>query len=227
MSESPRRRRGPPVVLLRRRRQQRRLVALRFGATALEIVDEDETLASWPYDEIRRVESPGFVLRRETRGGAASSRGSNCAIARLHNEILARCRFLDGWSRPRVSTRRIVDWSLAATASVVALIWFGIPFAADRHRAARAGLLRAAARRGGRQRNCARSSPPELPARARPAAPRSRTCRSGCSRAARLQDPATDRGARLARPECARSARRQNLCVRRAAQKSAASPSRL
>jgi predicted Zn-dependent protease len=109
---------------------RRRIVTLRFLATALEIVAEDETPAIWPYDEIRRVDRPGFVLSRESPEAPELAR-LELPDARLHNEILARCRCLHG-SEARVSMGRIVAWSIAATASVAALIWFGVPFAADR-----------------------------------------------------------------------------------------------
>jgi len=108
---------------------RKRRVELRFGA-ALEIVEDGATLASWPYDEIRRIEAPCFALRREAAGASELAR-LELRDARLHNEILARCLLLGGHAPPG-SNRAIVYWSLAATASVVALIWFGIPFAADR-----------------------------------------------------------------------------------------------
>ncbi|MBY6241361.1 M48 family metallopeptidase [Methylosinus sp. Sm6] len=109
---------------------RRRIVALRFLATALEIAAEDETLAIWPYDEIRRVDRPGFVLSRESPEAPELAR-LELPDARLHNEILARCHCLHGGAA-RVSMGRIAAWSIAATASVVVMIWFGVPFAADR-----------------------------------------------------------------------------------------------
>ena len=108
---------------------RKRRVELRFGA-ALEIVEDGATIACWPYDQIRRIEAPGLALRREAAEGGEQAR-LEFRDARLHNEILARCLLLGGHARPGAN-RAIVYWSLAATASVVALIWFGIPFAADR-----------------------------------------------------------------------------------------------
>ncbi|OAI29965.1 metalloendopeptidase [Methylosinus sp. R-45379] len=107
---------------------RKRRVALRFGAT-LEIVQNGATLASWPYDDIRRIDSPIFALRRETAAGELAR--LELHDPRLHDEIIARCPFLSGKTRPGAN-RAIVYWSLAATTSFVALIWFGIPFAADR-----------------------------------------------------------------------------------------------
>ncbi|MBG0810465.1 M48 family metallopeptidase [Methylosinus sp. H3A] len=108
---------------------RKRFVQLRFGAT-LEIVQDGATLASWPYDDIRRIEAPGFALRRETASAGELAR-LELRDPRLHNEFIARCRFLGGLA-PAGSDRALVYWSLAATASFVALVWFGIPFAADR-----------------------------------------------------------------------------------------------
>lgn len=108
---------------------RKRRVELRFGAM-LEIVQNGATLASWPYDDIRRIEAPGFALRRETAAAGELAR-LELHDPRLHNEIIARCRFLGGKTRPGAN-RALLYWSLAATASVVGLVWFGIPFAADR-----------------------------------------------------------------------------------------------
>ncbi|WP_400766072.1 M48 family metallopeptidase [Methylosinus sporium] len=108
---------------------RKRRVALRFGAT-LEIVQNGATLASWPYHDIRRIDSPIFALRRETAAGGELAR-LELHDPRLHNEIIARCPYLAGKTRPGAN-RAIVYWSLAATTSFVALIWFGVPFAADR-----------------------------------------------------------------------------------------------
>jgi hypothetical protein len=121
---------GPTAIFFDGVASRRRIVTLRFLATALEIASEDETLAIWPYDEIRRVDRPGFVLSRESPEAPELAR-LELPDTRLHNEILARCRCLHGGAA-RVSTRRIVAFAAAATASVVVLIWFGIPFAADR-----------------------------------------------------------------------------------------------
>lgn len=109
---------------------RRRHVALRFGAAALDIETEGETLAVWSYDEIRRVDRPGFVLRSEARGAPEFAR-LELLDQRHQTETLARCGFLGG-STPPSSTRKIAGWSLAATASVAAMVWFGIPLAADR-----------------------------------------------------------------------------------------------
>lgn len=111
---------------------RRRLVTLRFGAQALDIASEGETRASWPYDEIRRVDRPGFVLRREAPGVPAHAR-LELRDERHQDEALARCPVVHGFGREsRGPRRQIVAWSLAATGSVAALVWFGVPLAADR-----------------------------------------------------------------------------------------------
>lgn len=109
---------------------RRRHVALRFGTAALDIATEGETLAVWTYDEIRRIDRPGFVLRSEASDAPELAR-LELRDVHLQTEVLTRCGFLQGRTPPG-STRKIVGWSVAATASVAAMIWFGIPLAADR-----------------------------------------------------------------------------------------------
>jgi predicted Zn-dependent protease len=52
--------------------------------------------------------------------------------AALAAALSFRCSHLDDNAAGRHSVAAIVGWSLAATMSIVAVIWFGLPFAADR-----------------------------------------------------------------------------------------------
>lgn len=108
---------------------RKRRVRLTFGER-LEIAEDGTRLVAWPYHEIRQLPAAEGVMRL---------RATNTALAQLditdeaaRREIVARCPMLAGDPLMRTaSTKRIVFWSLAATASVFALIWWGAPLAAD------------------------------------------------------------------------------------------------
>ena len=110
---------------------RRHVVTLRFG-DQLEIFDDGQGVAAWPYGNIRRVDGPREVLRL--------SCSSTLPLARLEirddafkQEILARCGSLasGGATRAR-TTGRVVVWSLAAIASIAAVTMYGVPLAAER-----------------------------------------------------------------------------------------------
>ena len=110
---------------------RRHIVTLRFGQ-ALEIFEDGQGIASWPYADIRRAEGPADSLRL--------SCASTLPLARLEirddiikHEILARSslkEFQHGSSHHE--TFRVVAWSLAAIVSIAAVTIVGIPFAAER-----------------------------------------------------------------------------------------------
>lgn len=101
-----------------------------FGP-ALEITENGVFLAAWAYDDVRRLEAPDGLMR--LRAVTAPD------LARLElgdrgsqEEITKHCRLLAGEGGREGSTLSIIGWSLAAAASIVGLIWFGVPYAADR-----------------------------------------------------------------------------------------------
>ena len=110
---------------------RRHVVTLRFGQ-ALDIFEDGQGIASWPYADIRRAEGPADSLRL--------SCVSTLPLARLEirddilkHEILARCSLTDLQHGSRHhETFRVVAWSLAAIVSIAAVTIFGIPFAAER-----------------------------------------------------------------------------------------------
>jgi len=110
---------------------RKRLVSLWFGARALEIVEEG-TVTAWPYGEIRRVDSPHGMLRLRCLSGPPLAR------LEIYNEtakanIASRCAAtLGAGVTDAAQIRRIVGWSLAAFCSILALVFYGIPLAADR-----------------------------------------------------------------------------------------------
>src|SRR5262245_57123727 len=100
-------------------------------ATGLDIVEDGAVIATWPYADVRRADGPPHLLRVSCLWALP--------LARLEIEDAAAqvavsdlCPSLDADRGGHQQTLRIVAWSLAAAASIVGLIYFGIPFAADR-----------------------------------------------------------------------------------------------
>jgi predicted Zn-dependent protease len=119
-----------PAVFFDGVTNDRRLVAIETRS-ALAILDDDTPLASWPYRDIRSVDSPAGLMRLCCVSAPPLARlelrdpDAQRAVADL-------CPGLQGpgGSQP-VSARRIAAWSLAAAAVIVGMIWFGMPFVAD------------------------------------------------------------------------------------------------
>jgi Zn-dependent protease with chaperone function len=109
---------------------RRRLVTLEFN-DRLEIIEYEHTLAVWSYADIRRADSPSGTLRATclTAPGLARLEIRDSAVAA---ELVARCTKLDENIPGRRGVARIVGWSVAATVSIVAVVLFGVPLAADR-----------------------------------------------------------------------------------------------
>src|SRR5262249_50853627 len=110
---------------------RKHLVKLTFGEHC-EITENDAVVASWPYDKIRRVDAPPGLLRLSCQDAPP--------LARLEilepvtaTELAARCPNLEADSPDRKgSTPRIVGWSLAAMVSILLVVIYGVPFAAER-----------------------------------------------------------------------------------------------
>ncbi len=114
---------------------RRRQVALTFG-DALEIIDESEaegvqTIARWAYADIRRADSPAAILRLGCTTAPPLAR-LEIRDASLAAELVARCLRLDEHQTTRRGLVRIVGWSVAAAVSIVCVVLFGVPLAADR-----------------------------------------------------------------------------------------------
>jgi Zn-dependent protease with chaperone function len=110
---------------------RRHSVKLSFGEQC-KIVENDDAIAQWPYDRIRRVDAPPGVLRLSCLAAPALAR-LEIREGPLARELAARCPNLD-IDNPgsKGSTRRIVGWSLAALVSIVFVVIYGVPFAAER-----------------------------------------------------------------------------------------------
>src|SRR5205814_2193872 len=109
---------------------RRRLVTLEFN-DRLEIREYEHTLAAWSYADVRLADSPSGTLRVTclTAPGLARLEIRDAAVAA---ELTARCVQLHENIPGRHGIARIVGWSLAATVSIVAVVLFGVPLAADR-----------------------------------------------------------------------------------------------
>jgi Zn-dependent protease with chaperone function len=108
----------------------RHAVVLRLG-DRLEILLDDLIVAAWSYAGIRRADSAHGTLRvscltapvlarLEIRDGAAAA------------ELIARCPQLDANTIGKRGGAKIVGWSMAAIASIVAMVLVGMPLLADR-----------------------------------------------------------------------------------------------
>lgn len=97
----------------------------------LEINEDGHTLATWSYDDIRRADAPQHTLRVTCLTAPALARLEirDQAIAA---ELVACCPRLDEGLPGRRGVAAIVGWSLAAAVSIVLVILFGVPLAADR-----------------------------------------------------------------------------------------------
>lgn len=112
------------------RSERRRVVELRFG-DMLQIFENGAFVAAWAPVDIRRVAAGGGALavRALTAPPKARLEISDAALAAA---IAQRCGLLDGETQEARGQRlRIADWSFAAVASLAAILWYGVPLAAD------------------------------------------------------------------------------------------------
>ena len=97
----------------------------------LEIGENGAFLAAWPLADIRRVDGAAGVLRLSCASAPPLARLEIRDTA-LAEAINFRCPHLDDNAVGRRGVTAIIGWSIAATVSIVAVIWFGLPLAADR-----------------------------------------------------------------------------------------------
>jgi Zn-dependent protease with chaperone function len=109
---------------------RRHLVTLTFG-DRLELHEFPETVVEWPYADIRRADGPSGILRLSclTAPPLARLEIRDAAVAA---ELMSRCGQLDENAPGRHGVAAIVGWSLAAAISIVGVVLFGVPLAADR-----------------------------------------------------------------------------------------------
>jgi len=109
---------------------RRRAVTLRL-ADRLEILEDEQTLAAWAYADIRRADSPAGMLRVSCLTAPALAR-LEVRDAVLAGQLVSRCAGMDDDIPGRRGVAAIIGWSLAATVSIIAVVLFGLPLAADR-----------------------------------------------------------------------------------------------
>ncbi|WP_407117003.1 M48 family metallopeptidase [Bradyrhizobium sp. LMG 9283] len=109
---------------------RRRQVILTFS-DALEIVEDSAAPVRWAYADIRRADSPPGVLRLASASAPPLAR-LEIRDAALAADLTARCMRLDEQQTTRRGIAKIVGWSVAAAVSIVCVVLFGVPLAADR-----------------------------------------------------------------------------------------------
>jgi Zn-dependent protease with chaperone function len=109
---------------------RRRMVVIAFEAQ-LGISDGEAIVARWAYADIRRVDSPSGILRVACLSAPALAR-LEIRDAALAATLIPRCGRLDENRPDGRGVAKIFAWSLAATISIIAVILFIIPLAADR-----------------------------------------------------------------------------------------------
>lgn len=109
---------------------RRRIVTLDFS-DVLDIGEDGTSLARWPYDDIRQADSPAGTLRVSCLSAPELARLEVRDTA-LAGKLTSRCARLGDNRTDGRAIAKIVGWSLAAVVSIVMVVLFAIPFAADR-----------------------------------------------------------------------------------------------
>ena len=108
----------------------RHAVELAFGAK-LTIAEAGMPLATWSFADIRAADAAPGRQRFACAAGPPLARLDVAQGCQEALEILARSPQLGRAYAGDAGTGRIVFWSLAAAASILLLVLFGVPFAAD------------------------------------------------------------------------------------------------
>lgn len=108
---------------------RRRIVRLAFGPL-LEIREDGAAPVEWAYDDIREADGPAGVLRLSCLHAPPLAR-LEIRDAILAAELASRCTRLGENRLGRRAVVRIVGWSLAASISIVMLVLFALPLAAN------------------------------------------------------------------------------------------------
>lgn len=110
---------------------RRRAVDLLLGPSALEIRENGQLLARWPYEGVRRLDSARYVLRVRSLDAPDLAR-LEIEDEGLRADLARRClRLEEGTGASRRALPRILAWSLAAGASLVLTVIYLVPVAAD------------------------------------------------------------------------------------------------
>ena len=107
----------------------RRDVRVRL-ADALEAIEADAVTARWPYASIRLADGGADALRLRCETAPELAR-IEIREKPLADAVRLRCGALGSLDLRRRDIARILIWSLAAAASIVAIALYGVPRAAD------------------------------------------------------------------------------------------------
>jgi len=105
-------------------------VTLKFGPN-LELIDDGVAVASWPYDDLRAADGGQGRLRLKCVSALPLAR-LEVQDPATQAEIRVHARFLEIERGGGAPVGRIVAWSLAAIVSIVLIVVFGVPLAAER-----------------------------------------------------------------------------------------------
>src|SRR5262249_24211445 len=109
---------------------RRWMVNLAFN-DQLEITGENLSAVSWAYSDLPRVDGLPGVVRVSCLSAPPLAR-LEIRDASLAAELASRCPRLGEYRATGVGAAKIVGWSLAAAVSIVLVVLFAIPLAADR-----------------------------------------------------------------------------------------------
>jgi Zn-dependent protease with chaperone function len=109
---------------------RRRAVVIAFKEQ-LEISGEGLSPVSWAYSDVRRVDGGPGILRVACLSAPSLAR-LEIRDAVVAAELTSRCARLGENSLGGGGVAKIVGWSLAATISIVLVVLFALPLAADR-----------------------------------------------------------------------------------------------
>jgi Zn-dependent protease with chaperone function len=112
----------------------RRAATVALGPNSLRLTLAPNPAFDWRFDEVRLIEED-LGIHRFGRERAGTDTGERLEIADsgFAAQMMARCTALGGTKRDRRRQElRIFAWAVAAVASLVALIIFGMPFVATR-----------------------------------------------------------------------------------------------
>jgi Zn-dependent protease with chaperone function len=119
-----------PVTYLDGTSSRRRDVSLKL-ADRCDILDGEDVIASWPYADIRRADGPAGTLRTMCVSAPLLAR-LEIRDPALAAEFERRCPSLDADLPGAKGVAVIVGWSVAALVSIVLMVLFVVPLAADR-----------------------------------------------------------------------------------------------
>ncbi len=119
-----------PVTWLDGTSSRRRNVTLRLGEQC-DIQEAGETVASWPYEDIRRADGPQGTLRLMCVSAPSLARLEIRDDALAH-ELASHCPSLDADLPGAKGVATIIGWSAAALVSIALMIVYVVPIAADR-----------------------------------------------------------------------------------------------